>query len=257
MEGIKNQMLLNNADGIKRNLKPRKGVHSHVMTCIRIDPLQVCQECIDLQGSQFQQFINCGSFRLKVKEWLPGLRPDPLPDPDSYWTTSLATSAMDSSTARPAENEDEQDVEMEQAGQEESEEEEEPADENPKVREEEEKKKQAHAEEMASYPKWAHPLETRSKSMPTGGLLNVDRYEGAARIFDNVVMNYLIRSMKEYYSLRVHDDPEAYTFAQWSANASTLTGSVPTALVLDRNWRNPHQHKFAHGRMVGNQRQGR
>ena len=46
--------------------------------------------------------------------------------------------------------------------------------------------------------------------MPTEGLLNVDPDEGAARIFDNYVMNYLIRGMKNYYPLRVNDDPEAY-----------------------------------------------
>ena len=100
---------------------------------------------------------------------------------------------------------------MDEAGQEEDEEETEPNDEDPRVREEEEKKKkQAHADMMSKLPQWAHPLEVGSKSMPTEGLLNVDPDEGAARIFDNYVMNYLIRGMKNYYPLRVNDDPEAY-----------------------------------------------
>ena len=80
------------------------------------------------------------------------------------------------------------------------------------MREEEKKKKkkQAHANIMAKLPQWAHPLEVGSKSMPTEGLLNVDPDEGAARIYDNYVMNYLIRSMKNYYPVRVSDDPEAW-----------------------------------------------
>ena len=102
------------------------------------------------------------------------------------------------------------DVEMGEPDQEEDEQETEPNDEDPKVREEEEKKKQAHADMMARLPEWAHPLEVGPKSMPTEGLLNVDPDEGAARIYDNYVMNYLIRSMKNYYPLRVKDDPEGY-----------------------------------------------
>ena len=105
LKGIKNQMLLNYAFGIKRTLKPKSGSQFYALTCIQVDPLQVRQECIDWQGFQFQQFIHCGSFRLKVKEWITGFRSVPLPDPDSYWTTSLATLPMASSTARPAENE--------------------------------------------------------------------------------------------------------------------------------------------------------
>ena len=88
---------------------------------------------------------------------------------------------------------------MDEAGQEEDEEETEPNDEDPRVREEEEKKKkQAHADMMSKLPQWAHPLEVGSKSMPTEGLLNVDPDKGAARIFDNYVMNYLIHGMKNY-----------------------------------------------------------
>ena len=46
--------------------------------------------------------------------------------------------------------------------------------------------------------------------MLTEGLLDVDPYEGAARIYDNYVMNFLIRNMKTFYPLRVNDDPEKY-----------------------------------------------
>ena len=46
--------------------------------------------------------------------------------------------------------------------------------------------------------------------MPTDNLLNVDPDEGGARIFDNVVLNYMIRFMEEYYNARVHADPESY-----------------------------------------------
>ena len=107
-------------------------------------------------------------------------------------------------------DDDEQDVEMDQAEQEESEEEDELQDEDPRAGEEEEKKQRTHAEEMAAYPKWALPLETGSKPMPTEELLNVDPDEGAARIFDNVVVNYLIRNFSDYYKNRVHEDPEKY-----------------------------------------------
>ena len=40
-----------------------------------------------------------------MRDWVPGSFPAPLPDPDSYWTFILATSAMASSTANMAENE--------------------------------------------------------------------------------------------------------------------------------------------------------
>ena len=107
--------------------------------------------------------------------------------------------SFDESEVDYGDEEDEQDVDMEEADQEEDEEETEHNDEDPRVREEEEKKKQAHAAMMAKPSQWAHPLEAGSKSMPTEGLLNVDPDEGAARIYDNYVMNYLIRSMKNYY----------------------------------------------------------
>ena len=104
---------------------------------------------------------------------------------------------------------------MNQAEQEESEEEEgELQDEDPKVREEERKQK-AHAELMTQYPKWAHPLEPSSKPMPTEGLLNVDPDEGSARIFDNTVMNYIIRNFGEYYKHRVTNAPLNATSTTW------------------------------------------
>ena len=74
---------------------------------------------------------------------------------------------------------------MNQAEQEESEEEGEMQDEDPRVREEEDRKQKAHAELITQYPKWPHPLEPGSKSMPTEGLLNVDPDEGSVRIFDS------------------------------------------------------------------------
>ena len=105
LKGIKNQMLLNNAYGVKRTLRPKSGVQSHALTCIQIDPIQVRQECIDWQGFQFQQFVHCGSFRLKVKDWITELRSAPFPDPGSYWTISFATSAMASSSTSKVESE--------------------------------------------------------------------------------------------------------------------------------------------------------
>ena len=104
---------------------------------------------------------------------------------------------------------------MNQAEQEESEEEGEMQDEDPRVREEEDRKQKAHAELMTQYPKWAHPLEPGSKSMPPEGLLNVDPDEGAARIFDNTVMNYIIRNFGEYYKHRVTNAPLNATSTTW------------------------------------------
>ena len=97
---------------------------------------------------------------------------------------------------------------MNPAEQEESEEEGEPQDEDPRAREEEERKQRAHAEVMASVPKWAHTIETGSKSMPTEELLNVDPDEGAGRFFDNTVVNYLIRNFGQYYKHRVSNAPK-------------------------------------------------
>ena len=57
------------------------------------------------QGFHFLHFLHRGSYRLKVKEWTPGSFPVPLPDPDSYWTVILATSAMASTTANMIDNE--------------------------------------------------------------------------------------------------------------------------------------------------------
>ena len=47
--------------------------------------------------------------------------------------------------------------------------------------------------------------------MPMEGVLNVDPGEGATRIFDNVVVNYLIRNHPEYYKNRVERAPDEYT----------------------------------------------
>ena len=58
LKGVKNHMLLNNAYGIKRNLKPKKPQHLQALTCIRMNQ----------QGLQFLHVLHCGSFRLKVKE---------------------------------------------------------------------------------------------------------------------------------------------------------------------------------------------
>ena len=105
LKGVKNQMLLNNAYGIKRNLKPKMTSVCQALSCIRICQDHIHHDDQVQRGFQFLHFLHCGSFRLKVKEWTPGLRPAPLPDPDSYWTVILASSAMASSTANMTENE--------------------------------------------------------------------------------------------------------------------------------------------------------
>ena len=46
--------------------------------------------------------------------------------------------------------------------------------------------------------------------MPITNLLNVDPDEGAARIFDNMVLIYIMGFMEQYIKVRVHEDPEAY-----------------------------------------------
>ena len=106
LKGVKNQMLLNNAYGIKRNLKPKRTQVSQALTCVLLNQNQrsIWQEEHDQQGLQFLHFLHCGSFRLKVKGSVTGLRSDPSPDLDSYWTATLATSAMASSSARASES---------------------------------------------------------------------------------------------------------------------------------------------------------
>ena len=102
--------------------------------------------------------------------------------------------------------EDEEDVEMEA---DEGEEEEQP-DEGPEVQDENEKKRAEYEAHLDKFPKWSHPLEVGIKTMPIENLINVDSDEGGARIFDNVVLNYIIMFMENYYKIRVHEDPEQY-----------------------------------------------
>ena len=87
------------------NLKPKMTSVCQALTCIRMYQDQTHHDDQVQQGFQFLHFLHCGSFRLKVKEWFPGLRPAPLPDPDSFWTVILATSAMASTSANMVENE--------------------------------------------------------------------------------------------------------------------------------------------------------
>ena len=108
LKGGKNQTLLNNACGIKRNLKPRRTQVSNVMTCIQMrkDQESIWHVEDDQQGLQFLRFLHRGSFRLKVKETVPELRSDLSLDPDSYWTAFFVNSAMASSSARATSDED-------------------------------------------------------------------------------------------------------------------------------------------------------
>ena len=105
LKGVKNQMLLNNAYGIKRNLKPKMTSVCQALSCIQVYHDHTSLNDQVQQGFQFLHFLHCGSFRLKVKEWFPGLRQAPLPDPDSFWTAILATSTMASTSANMTENE--------------------------------------------------------------------------------------------------------------------------------------------------------
>ena len=105
LKGVKNQMLLNNAYGIKRNFNPKMTSVCQALSCIRMYQDHTHHDDQVQQGFQFLHFLHCGSFRLKVQEWFPGLRPAPLPDPDSFWTVILATSAMASTSANMNENE--------------------------------------------------------------------------------------------------------------------------------------------------------
>ena len=87
----------------------------------------------------------------------------------------------------------------------------EPIDDEPEAQDDDEVKKSAEYEEkLKRFPKWTHPLEFGVKTMPITNLTNVDPDEGAARIFDNLVLIYLLGFMEQYIRIRIHDDPEAY-----------------------------------------------
>ena len=87
----------------------------------------------------------------------------------------------------------------------------EPIDDEPEAQDDDEVKKSAEYEEkLKRFPKWTHPLEFGVKTMPITNLTNVDPDEGAARIFDNLVLIYLLGFMEQYIRIRVHDDPEDY-----------------------------------------------
>ena len=101
-----------------------------------------------------------------------------------------------------------EDVEME--AKDEGEEEEEQQDEDPEVQDDNEKKRAEYDALLEKLPKWSHPLEIGVKSMPIENLINVDPDEGAGRIFDSMVLKYIMTFMENYIQLRVHTDPETY-----------------------------------------------
>ena len=87
----------------------------------------------------------------------------------------------------------------------------EPVDDEPDAQDDDNVKKRAEYEAMLEkFPKWTHPLEFGVQAMPITNLMNVDPDEGAARIFDNLVLIYLLGFMDQYIKIRVHEDPEAY-----------------------------------------------
>ena len=103
---------------------------------------------------------------------------------------------------------DEEDAEMESKDETE---EGETADDEQETQDDDVVKKSAEYEaKLKKFPKWTHPLEIGVKTMPITNLTNVDPDEGAARIFDNLVLIYILGFMEQYTRVRVHDDPEAY-----------------------------------------------
>ena len=65
LKGVKNQMLLNNAYGIKRNLKPKKPQYFQALTCVRVNQGYICQDEHDQQGLQFLHFLYCVFFKVE------------------------------------------------------------------------------------------------------------------------------------------------------------------------------------------------
>ena len=101
----------------------------------------------------------------------------------------------------------EDDAEMESKDEEE---EGEPVDDEPETQDDNVTKRAGYEALLERFPKWTHPLEFGVKTMPITNLMNVDPDEGAARIFDNLVLIYLLGFMDQYIKIRVHEDPEAY-----------------------------------------------
>ena len=86
--------------------------------------------------------------------------------------------------------------------------------------------------------------------MPTEGLLNVDPDEGSARIFDNTVMNYIIRIFGEYYKHLVTNAPERYFHGMVSnrEGRSDLDGICPhNPLHQDRSSNHQRPRSCARG----------
>ena len=73
----------------------------------------------------------------------------------------------------------------------------EPTDEKPETQDDNVKKRADYEALLKKFPKWTHPLEFGVKSMPITNLMNVDPDEGAARIFDNLVLIYILGFMDQ------------------------------------------------------------
>ena len=76
-------------------------------------------------------------------------------------------------------------------------------DDEPETQDDNVKKRADYEALLKKFPKWTHPLEFGVKTMPITNLMNVDPDEGAARIFDNLVLIYILGFMDQYTSRSV------------------------------------------------------